>query len=270
MKDGYTIIDAHAHIFPDKIAEKATAGISQFYDLPMAYQGTIAELIQNGFDAGVDGFLVCSVATTVSQVNAINLFLASCASAYPMCVPFGALHPSSPNLEDDFEQIKKLHMRGVKLHPDFQKFAIDDPTFYLMYAMIEESGLPILLHMGDARSDLSHPKRLAHLLEQFPHLNVIAAHLGGWGRWQEAQECLYPHDNVRFDTSSSLPFLSPDEAKKQVLHCGIENCFFGVDYPMWDYNEEINRLINLGFSKEDNQRIFSTNFIDWMNTMPRY
>ena len=29
------IIDSHVHIFPDKIAEKAVAGIGKFYDLPM-------------------------------------------------------------------------------------------------------------------------------------------------------------------------------------------------------------------------------------------
>ena len=33
------IIDAHAHIFPDKIAEKASAGISGFIHLPAGDRG---------------------------------------------------------------------------------------------------------------------------------------------------------------------------------------------------------------------------------------
>ena len=89
MKNGYRITDAHAHVFPDKIAEKATEGISHFYDLPMQYHGRVAEMLENGTAAGIDHFLVCSPATTVTQVHSINSFLASCAAAYPMCTAFG-------------------------------------------------------------------------------------------------------------------------------------------------------------------------------------
>ena len=92
MKNGYRITDAHAHVFPDKIAEKATEGISHFYDLPMEYHGRVAEMLENGMAAGVDNFLICSPATTVTQVHSINSFLASCAAAYPMCTAFGTLH----------------------------------------------------------------------------------------------------------------------------------------------------------------------------------
>ena len=76
MVGGYSIIDAHAHIFPDKIAEKATTGISKFYGLPMYHQtGSVKELLQSGKEDGVDGFLVCSVATKAEQVASINQFL---------------------------------------------------------------------------------------------------------------------------------------------------------------------------------------------------
>lgn len=264
MKHGYHVIDAHAHIFPDKIAEKATDGISDFYDLPMKYHGRVSEMLENGASAGVDQFLICSPATTVSQVHSINAFLASCAAAYPMCIPFGTLHPKSETLEDDFEYLKSLHLRGVKLHPDFQKFPIDDPAAYPMYEMIQSSGLPILMHMGDARSDLSHPLRLAMVLRQFPRLRVIAAHLGGWGRWKEAYEFLSADERIRFDTSSSLPFLPAEKIRELIHHFGAENCFFGVDYPMWDYTEELDRFFALKLSEEENRGILSENLIRWL------
>ena len=101
MKNGYRITDAHAHVFPDKIAEKATEGISHFYDLPMQYHGRVAEMLENGTAAGIDHFLVCSPATTVTQVHSINSFLASCAAAYPMCTAFGTLHPYAENSSCD-------------------------------------------------------------------------------------------------------------------------------------------------------------------------
>ena len=240
MKNGYRITDAHAHVFPDKIAEKATEGISHFYDLPMQYHGRVAEMLENGTAAGIDHFLVCSPATTV-------------------CTAFGTLHPYAENVEADFQQLRSLQLRGVKLHPDFQNFPIDDPRAYPMYEMIQSSGLPILMHMGDAKSDFSHTYRLAMILRQFPKLRIIAAHFGGWGQWKEATAILQPDERLRFDTSSSLPFLPPEEIRKLLSHFGAENCFFGVDYPMWDYRKELERFFALELSDSENRAILSEN-----------
>ncbi len=264
MKNGYYITDAHAHIFPDKIAEKATDGISAFYDLPMKYHGRVSEMLENGARAGIDQFLICSPATTVAQVGSINAFLASVAAAYPMCTAFGTLHPSSETMESDFENLQKQHLCGIKLHPDFQNFAIDDPKAYPMYEMIQASGMPILMHMGDSRSDLSHPLRLEVVLRQFPKLRVIAAHLGGWDRWKESRETLHADERLRFDTCSCTAFLPPEEVRNMIRHFGAENCFFGVDYPMWDYDGELERFFALELSDAENKGILSENLSQWL------
>ena len=157
MKNGYRITDSHAHIFPDKIAEKATNGISTFYHLPMEYHGRVSEMLENGRAAGVDRFLICSPATTVTQVHSINAFLASCEAAYPMCTAFGTLHPASENLEEDFEQLQKLHLHGVKLHPDFQRFPIDDPAAYPMY---DKEGKALTLEVKNYGLSSSAPSQI--------------------------------------------------------------------------------------------------------------
>ena len=69
------VIDAHAHIFPDKIAERAVQGIGSFYDLKMNFDGKISTLLDIGKSAGVDKFIVQSVATTAAQVESINIFI---------------------------------------------------------------------------------------------------------------------------------------------------------------------------------------------------
>ena len=69
------IADAHTHIYPAKIADKATAAIGDFYDISMDKIGTSKELIENGNVIGVDKYLVCSAATTPKQVESINNFL---------------------------------------------------------------------------------------------------------------------------------------------------------------------------------------------------
>lgn len=266
MYQGYTVVDAHAHIFPDKIAERATDGISQFYDLPMSHQGSIGELLESGDKAGIDGYLVCSTATHPAQAEAINSYIQSVCKDYPQCIGFAALHPFSETLVPEFEKIVKLPFKGIKLHPDFQEFNMDDERVYPMYKMIEDSGLPILMHMGDPKRLYSTPDRLAKVLRDFPKLRIIAAHLGGYRRWEEASEILKPSERLRFDTSSCLGFMPPEDAVKFIRRHGAENCFFGVDFPMWDHCEELERFFSLELTDAENRGILSENFIQWIRS----
>lgn len=72
------IIDFHAHIYPEKIAEKATAAVGTFYgDAPMAWHGRAQELIESGSRIGVKKYIVHSVATKAEQVESINNFIIS-------------------------------------------------------------------------------------------------------------------------------------------------------------------------------------------------
>ena len=73
----YRAADAHAHIYPEKIAEKATASVGAFYDLNMDNVGLPSVLLEQGGGAGIDRFAVCSVATKVEQVRSIALSRAS-------------------------------------------------------------------------------------------------------------------------------------------------------------------------------------------------
>ena len=65
----YRVADAHAHIYPGKIAEKATANVGRFYDIEMEEVGLPHILSEEGKAAGIDRYLVCSVATKVEQVE---------------------------------------------------------------------------------------------------------------------------------------------------------------------------------------------------------
>ncbi|MDD6268824.1 MAG: amidohydrolase family protein [Oscillospiraceae bacterium] len=264
MFNGYTVVDAHAHIFPDKIADKATEGISNFYNLPMSHKGSMEELLASGDKAGLDGYLVCSTATHPAQSEAINTFISEVCNKYPQCIGFAALHPYSETLEDEFERILKMPFKGIKLHPDFQEFNIDDRKVYPMYEMIESAGLPVLMHMGDATKRFSTPDRLAKMLNDFPKIRIIAAHLGGYRRWEEAADILKPSDRLRLDTSSCLGFMPPEDAVRYIHRHGAENCFFGVDFPMWDHKEELERFFRLNLSDTENRKILSENLIEWI------
>jgi predicted TIM-barrel fold metal-dependent hydrolase len=253
------IIDAHSHIFPEKIAEKATKAISDFYEIPMEHIGMTDELLQSGAKIGVDKYLVCSSATTPKQVASINTFIAQACKQHSCFFGFGTLHPDMEEIEKETERIVSLGLHGQKLHPDFQRFNIDDEHAIPMYRIIAKAGLPILFHSGDNRYDYSAPKRIRNVLEQVPDLICIAAHFGGYQRWQEAHDCL-KDERIYFDTSSSLFALSKEDALGLIDYFGEDHFFFGSDFPMWDHEEELERFLALGLTEEQNQKIFYQNF----------
>lgn len=255
----YKIYDAHAHIFPEKISQKASAAIGDFYGIPMRYDGTAKKLIEIGKSSNVCGFLVSSTATTVKQVVSINNFIAEKCAQNTCFVGFGSLHPDFMGFRDEIARIKELGLRGIKLHHDFQKFNIDDANSLPMYREIAAAGLPLLLHMGDDRYDYSHPFRLRNLLEKVPDLNVIASHFGGYRVWDCVEEYL-DGTNVYFDTASTLSYIKKQQACDMIYHFGVDRFLFGTDFPMWDLGEELEKFLALELPVCDNIKILSGNF----------
>ncbi len=255
----YEIIDAHAHIFPEKIAENATANTGKFYDLHMDSIGISEKLIEGGNTIGVSKYLVCSTATVPHQISSINRFIVEECAKNPCFFGFGTTHPLSENIETDIEQVKSFGLHGIKLHPDFQEFNADSPEAFRIYEIIEGE-LPLLIHCGDPRYDWSAPAKIRRICENFPNLQIQAAHLGGYQRWDEAEELLTGFKNVSVDISSSLAFMDNNDAVRRIRKFGIEKCFFGCDFPMWSHKEELQRFLNLGLSDEENRLILAENF----------
>ena len=254
------IINAHAHIYPDKIAKKATDTIGVFYDIKMQMPaGTAERLIEDGSRAGITGYVVHSVATTAHQVRSINEFLLRELEAHPEFIGFIALHQelSEEEVVREVDWAIAHGFRGIKLHPDFQKFNIDDEGVEKFYRAAEEK-LPILFHIGDDRYDYSSPERLVKMAKKYPNTTFIAAHFGGYRCWDSAE--LYKGlDNVYFDTCSSLMFITPERAKEIIDMLGSDRFFFATDFPMWDSKEELERFKRIPLSDEDRERIFSAN-----------
>ncbi|MBR7071589.1 MAG: amidohydrolase [Clostridia bacterium] len=261
MVDGqYEVIDAHCHIYPEKIAHKAAQAIGDFYGEQPANGGTVKEMLQSGMQAGIDRFIVQSVATTPGQVRKINRFIAEEVSAHgEVLIGLGTLHPDSDNIEEDVQDLLSLGLKGVKLHPDIQGFKIDDYRCLKIYEICESEQLPILMHTGDSRYDFSNPNRLLPILNIYTGLTVIGAHLGGFSVWEEACKQLHALPNLVVDCSSSLGYISPERAREIILRYGTDRVLFGTDYPLHDMTKEIKMLLSLGLSEEDYRKIFSEN-----------
>ncbi len=252
------IIDFHAHIYPAKIADKASNTIGEFYHIQMKYNGSPENLLASGRRIGVNYYIVHSTATAPHQVESINNYIIGEVSEHPEFIGFGTIHPEYENYENELIRIYSAGLKGIKLHPDFQKFPIDEREMDDIYEVIAGLGMPVLVHAGDFRYDYSGPKRIAHVLEKHPTLKVVAAHFGGYTQWDESEKYLVGK-NVWFDTSSSLWKLEPAYAEKLIHNHGVEKMLFGVDYPMWDHQEELERFNKLNLTQEERDAILYKN-----------
>ena len=259
----YRVIDAHCHIYPQKIAAKAVTTIGNFYGIKMAEDGTADSLIRAGEAIGVEKYVVHSTATTVHQVRSINEYIYGEMQAHPEFIGFMTLHNEMTDeaIEEEVELALSRGMKGVKLHPDFQKFNIDDAeNIYRVTA----GKLPVLLHMGDKRYDFSSPERLRRMAEKYPEQVFIGAHFGGYSVWDKV-ECLKDLPNVYFDTSSSLFFLDKGKAADLIHRFGHERYFFGSDFPMWRHDEELKRFLALDLTEEEREDILFNNAAKLLN-----
>lgn len=258
------IIDAHAHIFPVKIAEKASENIGKFYDLAMNYDGTLETLMKEGDECGVTKYIVQSVATTAEQVTHINDFIANTVAEHSdRLIGFASLNPLMESFDEEIDRVISLGLKGIKLHPDFQKFALDSGNAFRIFDAVGEK-LPFLVHTGDKRYRYSNPALMAKAAKAFPHARFIAAHFGGWSEWGDAVEYLSKLDNIWIDTSSSLYELSPERAAKLVNRFGDDRVFFGTDYPMWSACDELAYIEKIPLSHETKEKIMWKNINDFL------
>ncbi len=252
------IINAHAHIYPDKIAERAVGGIADFYNIDVRFNGTLSNLLKDAEEAGVSRIIVQSVATVPEQVQSINNFIAASVAAYPdKLIGFGTMHPDYPDIAGEIDRMISLGLRGIKIHNDFQRFNLDDERAFPIYEAAE-GRLPILFHMGDTRYDFSAPERLLRVVQKFPKLTVIGAHFAGWSLWDRAVSVL-EGTGIYTDCSSSLYALSPEHAAKLIAKFGAARVLWGTDYPMWSSKEELERFDKIPLSEKEKSLILSEN-----------
>jgi uncharacterized protein len=233
------IIDIHAHVWPDAVAAKAVAGLMNDGMLTPFYDGTISGLIGYMDHCGVDASVIQPVATKPSQVASINNWVASIGEG--RVIPFGAMHPDFENPAEEIARMASLGLRGFKLHPEHQSFEPDEPRLAAIYEAALAHDMTILFHAG---ADEVHPgvhgtpESFVSVLDGFPGLRLVLAHLGGYKVWDRVAELLVGRD-VYLDTAYTLGHL-PDADFIEMVHAhGADRTLFGSDGPWTDALSEI-------------------------------
>ncbi len=264
MEKQYKILDMHTHTYPEAIAEKACVNLGRFYDFKVWGKGTYSDLEEQAKACGVAGFLLFSVATNSHQVQKVNDSIAKLTELSVSrgfeTVGFMGMHQDYPDFKGEIDRCEAMGLKGVKIHPDIQEVNIDDPRMLELCSIIE-GRMPLFLHMGDNRPQYqySRPDRLARVMDMFPKLTVVAAHLGGYQAWNQAEHYLFGRDNLWYDCSSALWAMTPEEAERIIRGCGVDRVMFGTDYPVMNLKDYIDLFMKINLTEEEREMIFYDN-----------
>ncbi|MGN0536825.1 MAG: amidohydrolase family protein [Acutalibacteraceae bacterium] len=260
------IINFHAHVYPKKVAAKAVENLHEKYQLTIENDGTVECLFKECAACGISRVVILPVATSPVQVSHINDFVLNLSEENNgKSIPFMSLHPHMDlqEAEREINRCMALGAKGIKLHPDMQGFKADDPRVFELYEIIQ-GHLPLLIHCGDFRIDYSHPRRIAHIIDAFPKLDIVAAHFGGWTLWDYAKEYLL-NRKCMLDTSSSFEWLGPQRSKELIREYGAERFLFGTDYPLSTAAKELEFMKNLNLTDREYELIYAENAIRYLN-----
>ena len=236
-------IDIHTHAYHPKIADKVLAQLEGHYGIQPVGTGQIDDLLARATKAGLDKVVVHNAATAPAQVVPANNWAIAIHREHQRVISFGTLHPDYPDFERELDRLWRNGIKGIKFHADFQGFRLDDRKLWPIFEALS-GRFVVMLHVGDRlppAENNSCPAKVAAILDDFPDLTVIAAHMGGYLHRQQALEHLIGKD-VFIDTSSTLAFIDDDTLGRIFRGHPRERILFGSDYPLFDPGEEIARL----------------------------
>lgn len=255
-------IDFHTHAFTESIAERAIAKLERLADQKALTDGTVRSLISRFDDWGIDKGVVLTIATKPAQQTVINNWAASIKS--DRIIPFGSVHFMAEDWEAELERIKELGLKGVKLHPDYQGFEIDDKKMFPLYKKCAELGLIVMFHAGwDCVSpDYIHARpeasRRAH--EAVPELKMVLAHMGGNELAEDVLKYLAGVEgSIYFDTSFVADRCPDSVIEEIILKHGADRILFATDCPWCSGKAEADMINRLRLSEEEKEKIFHKN-----------
>lgn len=253
------IIDFHTHAFADEIAERAIAALEEQGDTKAFSDGTVDGLVSAMDRARIDLSVLMPVATKASQVCTINDWSASLADNH--IVPFGAMHPDFKDPHTEMERMLSLGILGFKMHPEYQSFTPDEPRIAPIYEAARDLGMIAFFHAGgDIAFDTVRgtPEIFAEIIDAYPGLTLVLAHMGGFRTWKGSAEHLAGRD-IWLDTAYTLGHLPDEEFVALARTHGTKRVLFGTDAPWTDSAKELAHMRRLGFTDEELEDILGRN-----------
>jgi predicted TIM-barrel fold metal-dependent hydrolase len=256
------MIDFHTHAFPDALAERAMAQLLSECDARAWLDGRLGSLLESMDRAGIETSVLCCIATKPSQYESILKWCLDIRS--DRIIPMPSVHPDDPQAIQRIEAIRKLGFKGIKLHPYYQGFQIDDPRLDAFYKSICENELLLIQHTGFDIAfewkEVASPAQILRVLDKFPDLRLITTHMGSWFQWDEVEKHLIGRP-VYMETSMTYDYLGPEKMKRLMEKHPPDYLFFGSDSPWDDQSKAVQNVSNLIDDNGLREKIFRGNAV---------
>lgn len=270
-------IDSHLHLYPTKAAgrhEKEAYETWEYGPKPdvalspldgdiddaraaMADAGYCHAVIANLFAISLldDELRTADLATQAEHMMAANRWACDSTAGGDFSV-FVAVDPTvlggdagASHLRD---MVENRGARGVKIHPAAQAFMPGDPEMFPIYRTCVELGIPVLSHSGSTRQSpaFAEPAAFASVLQSFPELNLVLAHLGG-GAWDQTAAFAKAFPQASFDLCEIIAWTgapnapTPLELAQLILDVGPERVMMGSDFPWYGLDETVAQVLEL-------------------------
>jgi predicted TIM-barrel fold metal-dependent hydrolase len=233
------VIDFHTHCVDKNLYAKTFAEISSERKVYPSFDGSIDGLLRSMENAGVDRSVVANFAPDAKTTVKVNDFAIKCAK-YKKLIPFGSIHPEFEDYKAEINRLADKNIKGLKFHPHYQFFALDDSKMMKIYEYALSKGMVLLFHMGKGymdSDDYACPKRLSALIDAFNTPKIVAAHMGGIEDYKEDFEKYILGKTVSLETSCSFTLMNPEDIDFILNNHNNEYILFGTDSP-WAYQSD--------------------------------
>ena len=240
------IIDFHTHNFPDSIAPRAIATMVEMlrHQFVPFGDGTLSCQLADARENGIDRCVMCPIATKPSQADVILRTAleirdgARGEEAARVIIPLASVHPADPDFKAHLKAVADAGIPGIKLHPYYQGFRLDDPSVFPFFEAVRDLDLVVIAHCGFDHGFLGVPMscgpvEISALLEAVPGLGprFVAAHLGGREGNPPGATDMLLETGCLIDTAC-LEILQDDPDAIRVMETWpADRVVFGTDYP---------------------------------------
>lgn len=274
------IIDFHTHTFPESISKRVLEKLGKAAGVLPATNGAASGLAASMKEAGITYSVNLPVMTSIEQVSAVNNNLLNQKETLLAdgILTFGGMHPDYENYRDELHRLVRAGIKGIKLHPAYQKVDLDDIRMKRVIACASELGLITLIHagidIGLYDHNYSSVAQILAVIKEVQPEKFVLAHMGNWACWDEVESDLAGAP-VSLDTAFSI---GPLDAYPDVLagpysrvvledkaflriarKHGTERILFATDSPWQPQKRYVKRFSEIGLTKEEQERILGEN-----------
>ena len=250
------IVDAHVHFLPDRLQAAVWAWFDRLTPAwPVTYRLPAADRLAVLARAGVRFHTALAYAHRPGMLGWLNDHTLGLARTERAVVPTFTVYPE-PGVVEETRRCLGAGGRCVKVHLQVSAFDPTDPRLVGAWSLIEDAGIPVVLHAGAVEDGTGHeswcgPDPVVHLLARFPSLRLVIAHLGA-PDYDAFVDIAESHPGVWLDTA--MIFTTPAHLGPSPVHLvdrlGAlgDQVVFGSDFPTipHPYGAQVEGLASLG------------------------